>query len=213
MRKSWNFITDIQYESLSCILLYFDGYSTTIFHGAVLILYNYRLLKRSTHDHEDRLYYCFIKLSGVFLHKDCHIHNYCFFIAPAAVSLAWLKIETPNTPLNTFCGVLTLRYTRVNAVSANQRRAKWGKIPDHLIICNTGSKYLLISNFSCLLQRWLTEQRSQCPHCRYVVRLGVGYYWTVGWIAKQFRPTDLFCLTSTFWLTFSLFALQSCLTS
>ena len=64
-----------------------------------LILYNYRLLMRSTHDHEDRVrywltdaegggqpipdkvfmvmsrpkskvYYCFIKLSGIFLHKD-----------------------------------------------------------------------------------------------------------------------------------------------
>ena len=64
-----------------------------------VILYNYRLLMRSTHDHEDRVrywltdaegggqpipdavfmvmsrpkskvYYCFIKLSGIFLHKD-----------------------------------------------------------------------------------------------------------------------------------------------
>ena len=66
---------------------------------ATCILYNYRLLMRSTHDHEDRVrywltdaegggqpipdkvfmvmsrpkskvYYCFIKLSGIFLHKD-----------------------------------------------------------------------------------------------------------------------------------------------
>ena len=65
----------------------------------LFILYNYRLLMRSTHDHEDRVrywltdaegggqpkpdkvfmvmsrpkskvYYCFIKLSGIFLHKD-----------------------------------------------------------------------------------------------------------------------------------------------
>ena len=156
---------------------------------------------RSTHDHEDCVYYCFIKLSGVFLHKDCHIHNYCFFIAPAAVSLAWLKIETLYTPLNTFCGLLTLRYTRVNAVSANQRRAKLGKIPDHLIICNTCSKYLLISNFSCLLQRWLTEQRSQCPHCRYVVRLGqrltkvLVTWWSIGIF---FWRTELFWQFHTF---------------
>ena len=68
------------------------------------ILYNYRLLMRSTHDHEDRVrywltdaegrgqpildavfmvmsrpkskvYYCFIKLSGIFLHKDWNIHS------------------------------------------------------------------------------------------------------------------------------------------
>ena len=118
---------------------------------------------RSTHDHEDRVrywltdaegggqplpdkvfmvmrrpkskvYYCFIKLSGIFLQQDCHIHNNCIFIASAAVCLAWLKIETPNRPLNAVCGQFTLRYTRVNAVSANQRRAKSGEIPDHLII-------------------------------------------------------------------------------
>ena len=63
---------------------------------------------RSTHDHEDcvrcwltdavgggqpipdkvfmvmskpksKVYYCFIKLSGIFLTKDLHIHNYCFY--------------------------------------------------------------------------------------------------------------------------------------
>ena len=104
----------------------------------------------STHDHEDRVrywltdakgvgqpipdkvfmvmsrpkskvYYCFIKLSGVFLQLDCHIHTLCIFIAPAAVCLALLKIETPNRPLNAVSGLLTLRYIRVNAVSANQR--------------------------------------------------------------------------------------------
>ena len=82
---------------------------------------------RSTHDYEDRVwywlteaagggqlipdkvfvvtsrpkskvYYCFIKLSGIFLHKDWHIHNYCIFIVLAEVSLAQLKIETSNTP-------------------------------------------------------------------------------------------------------------------
>ena len=76
-----------------------------------VILYNYRLLMRSTHDHEDRVrywltdaegggqpipdkvfmvmsrpkskvYYCFIKLSGIFLQQDCHIYNDCIFIAP-----------------------------------------------------------------------------------------------------------------------------------
>ena len=75
------------------------------------ILYNYRLLLRSTHDHEDRVrywltdaegggqpipdkvfmvmsrpkskvYYCFIKLSGIFLHKDWNIHSYCFLSRP-----------------------------------------------------------------------------------------------------------------------------------
>ena len=94
---------------------------------------------RSTRGHEDRVkvfmvmsrpkskvYYCFFKLSGIFLQKDCHTHNYCSFIAPAVVSLAWLKIETPNTPLNVVCGVLTLRYTRVNAVSASQETSKIG---------------------------------------------------------------------------------------
>ena len=68
-------------------------------HSNSRTLYNYRLLMRSTHDHEDRVrywltdaegggqpipdkvfmvmsrpkskvYYCFIKLSGIFLHKD-----------------------------------------------------------------------------------------------------------------------------------------------
>ena len=42
--------------------------------------------------------------------------------------------ETPNRPSLSICGQFTLRYTRVNAVSANQRRAKEGEIPDHLII-------------------------------------------------------------------------------
>ena len=66
---------------------------------------------RSTHDHEDRVrywltdaegvgqpipdkvfmvmsrpksnvYYCFIKLSGIFLHKDWNIHSYCFLSRP-----------------------------------------------------------------------------------------------------------------------------------
>ena len=75
------------------------------------ILYNYRLLMRSTHDHENRVsywltdaegggqpipdkvfmvmsrpkskvYYCFIKLSGIFLHKDWNIHSYCFLSRP-----------------------------------------------------------------------------------------------------------------------------------
>ena len=75
------------------------------------LLYNYRLLMRSTHDHEDcvrywltdtegggqpihdkvfmvmsrpksKVYYCFIKLSGIFLHKDSNIHNYCFLPRP-----------------------------------------------------------------------------------------------------------------------------------
>ena len=70
-------------------------------------IYNYRLLMRSTHDHEDRVRYwltdavsggqpildkvfmvmsrhtskvynCFIKLSRIFLQKDWHIHNYCW---------------------------------------------------------------------------------------------------------------------------------------
>ena len=66
---------------------------------------------RSTHDHEDRVrysltdaegggqpmpdkvfmvmsrpkskvYYCFIKLSGIFLHKDWNIHSYRFLSRP-----------------------------------------------------------------------------------------------------------------------------------
>ena len=46
----------------------------------------------------------------------------------------WLvECITPNTPLESICGQFTLRYTRVNAVSANQRQAKEGEIPDHLI--------------------------------------------------------------------------------
>ena len=44
--------------------------------------------------------------------------------------------ETPNRPSLSICGQFTLRYARVNAVSANQRRAKEGEIPDHLIIYN-----------------------------------------------------------------------------
>ena len=27
---------------------------------------------------KSKVYYCFIKLSGVFIHKDWHIHNHCF---------------------------------------------------------------------------------------------------------------------------------------
>ena len=73
---------------------------------------------------KSKVYYCFIKLSGIFPQKDYHIYNYCFFIAQVAVKSSVAKIETPNTPLNAVCGVLTLRYTPVNAVSANQRRAK-----------------------------------------------------------------------------------------
>ena len=75
-----------------------------------VLLYNYRLLMRSTHDYEDRVrywltdaegggqpipdkvfmvmsrpkskvYYCFIKLSGIYLHKDWNIHSYCFYRA------------------------------------------------------------------------------------------------------------------------------------
>ena len=63
------------------------------------VLYNYRLLMRSTHDHKDRVrywltdakvmsrpkskvYYCFIKLSGIFLHKDWNIHSNCFLSRP-----------------------------------------------------------------------------------------------------------------------------------
>ena len=68
---------------------------------------------------KSKVCYCFIKLSGIYLHKDWHIHNYCFFIALTEVSLAQLKIETPNTPQNAACGLLTLSYTPVNAVSAN----------------------------------------------------------------------------------------------
>ena len=34
---------------------------------------------------KSKVYYCFIKLSGIFLQQDCHINNYCIFIAPAAV--------------------------------------------------------------------------------------------------------------------------------
>ena len=76
---------------------------------------------RSTHDHEDRVrywltdavggqpipdkvfmvmsrpkpkvHYCFIKLSGIFLQKDCPIHNYCFFIASAAVSSVLYRLN------------------------------------------------------------------------------------------------------------------------
>ena len=76
-----------------------------------LLLFNYRLLMRSTYDHEDRVRYCltdaegrgqpipdavfmvmsrpkskvyyrFIKLSGIFLHKDWTIHSYCFLSRP-----------------------------------------------------------------------------------------------------------------------------------
>ena len=58
---------------------------------------------------KSKVYYCFIKLSGIFLQKDCHIHNYCFFIAPAAVSSVLYRpnvrseiislVETNATPL------------------------------------------------------------------------------------------------------------------
>ena len=72
---------------------------TCLTFGLKSTIYNYRLLMRSTHDHEDRVrcwltdaegggqpipdkvfmvmsrpkskvYYCFIKLLGIFLHKD-----------------------------------------------------------------------------------------------------------------------------------------------
>ena len=46
------------------------------------------------------------------------------FIVPSNVSLEKLKIETLNTQQNAVCGVLTLRYTPVCAVSTNQRRVK-----------------------------------------------------------------------------------------
>ena len=104
------------------------------------MFYNYRLLMRSTHDHEDRVrywltdavgggqpipdkvfmvmsrpksevYYCFIKLSGISFTKidTFIILKICLFLVmqllfflsrPAVISLAWLNIETPNTPLN-----------------------------------------------------------------------------------------------------------------
>ena len=77
--------------------------------GRTSLLYNYRLLMRSALDHEDRVrywlsdtegegqpipdkvfmdipkskvYYCFIKLSGILLHKDSNIHSYCFLSRP-----------------------------------------------------------------------------------------------------------------------------------
>ena len=159
-----------------------------------LIIYNYRLLMRSTRYHVDRVWYwltdavggglpipdkvymvprrpkskvynCFIKLSGI-LHKIYFNHKetsmalsaasknrretrcvYCDVIRKCTPnSPVWAKnwrvnlrfrcdiTETPNRPSLSICGQFTLRYTRVNAVSANQRRAKEGEFPDHLII-------------------------------------------------------------------------------
>ena len=40
-------------------------------------------------------------------------------------------LTLPNRPLKAICGVLTLRCNQVNAVSANERQAKKGNIPDH----------------------------------------------------------------------------------
>ena len=94
---------------------------------------------RSTHDHEDRVrywltdaigggqpisnqvfmvmsrpkskvYYCFIKLLGIFLQKDCHIHNYCFFYRARCSKFCFVQaarsrrkaislVETNATPL------------------------------------------------------------------------------------------------------------------
>ena len=157
------------------------------------ILYNYRLLMRSTRYHVDRVWYwltdavggglpihdkvymvpsrpkskvynCFIKLSGI-LHKIYFNHKetsmalsaasknrretrcvYCDVIRKCTPnSPVWAKnwrvnlrfrcdiTENPNRPSLSICGQFTLRYTRVNAVSANQRRAKEGEFPDHLI--------------------------------------------------------------------------------
>ena len=113
-------------------LMYIMEHILNIYYIAYTI-YNYRLLMRSTHDHEDpvrywltdavgggqpipdkvfmvmsrpksKVYYCFIKLSGIFLQKDCDIHHYCFFIAPAAVSSVLYRpnvrsVETNATPL------------------------------------------------------------------------------------------------------------------
>ena len=56
-----------------------------------------------------------------------------FYRARQVKSSAQLKMETPNRPLNAVSGLLTLRYARVNAVSANQRRANYREIPHHLI--------------------------------------------------------------------------------
>ena len=85
---------------------------------------------RSTHDHEDRVrywltdavgggqpipdkvfmvmsrpkskvYYCFIKLSGISFTKAITSDTITAFLSrPAVISLTWLKIETPNTLLN-----------------------------------------------------------------------------------------------------------------
>ena len=127
---------------------------------------NYRLLMRSTHDHEDavgqpipdkvfmvmsgpksKVYYCFIKLSGIFFTKIyifiifniCLLlvkQLYCNFHRTRWGKLSMAKIETPNTPQNVVCSLFTLRYTPVNAFSDNQRRAKQREIPDHLIMVN-----------------------------------------------------------------------------
>ena len=62
---------------------------------------------------KSEIYYCFIKLSGIFHHKDWPIHNYCFFIALAEVSLAAKNRNSEYTAtFNAVCGVLTLRYTQ-----------------------------------------------------------------------------------------------------
>ena len=142
-------------SSISTIFPDYPRLSSTRWSEIVhnVLFYNNRLLMRSTHNHEDRfrywltygvgqpipdkvfmvmsrpklkVIYRFMKSSGIFLHKVWRIHNCCFIIALAEVSLAQLKIDNPNTPLNAVCGVFTLRYTPVNAVSANQRRANQG---------------------------------------------------------------------------------------
>ena len=48
---------------------------------------------------------------------------------------SFTKIDKTRIHLQiAICSVLTLRYTGVNAASGNQRRTKYGEIPDHLII-------------------------------------------------------------------------------
>ena len=58
---------------------------------------------------KSKVYRCFFKLSGIFLHKHWNIHYYC-----------------RNTPQNYICAVLTLRFYWINTVSPNQRGAKYG---------------------------------------------------------------------------------------
>ena len=50
---------------------------------------------------KSKVYYCFIKLSGISFTKAYYSDAITDFLSrPAVISLTWLKMETPNTPLN-----------------------------------------------------------------------------------------------------------------